>query len=100
MRRLEENSQPLQAGNQVMIKMVQRANRRIKVKKKSHKMNRLSQIHSNKLVSIKLCFSISIQGVFSFSCKISGLMQIVLDLNLVGNIKIIFRFTCYQVVEV
>ena len=57
MRRLEGNAQPLQGGNQLMIKMVQRGNQRINVKQKSHKMNKcLTQIQSNKLVSIKLSF--------------------------------------------
>ena len=58
--RLEENGQPLQrVGNKLMIKMVQRGNRRIKVKHKSHKINKcLTQIHSNKLVSIKIYFSL------------------------------------------
>ena len=56
MRRLEDNGQPLQGGNELMIKMVKRGNRRINVKQKSHKMKCLTQIQSNKLVSIKLSF--------------------------------------------
>ena len=62
MRRLEGNGQALQGGNQLMIKTVQRGNRRINVKQKSHKMNCLTQIQSNKLISIKIYFSKSIQG--------------------------------------
>ena len=62
MRRLEGNAQALQGGNQLMIKMVQRGNQRINVKQKSHKMKCLTQIQSNKLVSIKISFSMSIQG--------------------------------------
>ena len=63
MRRLEDNGQPLQAGNQLMIKMVERGNRRINVEHKRRKMKKcLTQIQSNKLVSIKLSFSMSIQG--------------------------------------
>ena len=98
---LEGNGQPLQGGNQLMIKMVQRGNRRINVKQKSHKMNKcLTQIQSKKLVSIKLSFSISIQGFFVFCCTLSALTQIVRDLNLLGSIKTIFRFSPYQMVEV
>ena len=96
MTRLEENSEPLQrVVNQLMIKMVQKGNRRIKIKQKSQKMKCLSQIQSNKLVSINLYFSMSIQGGFAFSCKISALTQIVRDLNVLGRIKTIFTFSCY-----
>ena len=42
----------------------------------------------------------SIEGSFSLSCKIFDLTQIVRDLNLLGDIKTIFRFSPYQVVEV
>ena len=66
MRRLEGNGQALQGGNQLMIKMVQRGNRRINVKQKSHKMNCLTKIQIKKIVSIKLSFSMSIQGALSF----------------------------------
>ena len=76
MRRLEDNGQPLQGENQVMIKMVQRGNRRINEKPKSHKMKKcLTQIKSNKLVSIKLYFSMSIQGHFTFLVKIYAFTQ-------------------------
>ena len=37
---------------------------------------------------------------FAFCCKISALTQIFRDLNLLGNIKTIFRFSPYQLVEV
>ena len=61
MRRLEDNGQPLQPANQLMIKRVERGNRRINEKPKSHKMKKcLTQIQSNKLVSIILYFSMSI----------------------------------------
>ena len=67
MRRLEDNAQLLQGGNQLMIKIAQRGNRRINVKQKSHKMKKcLTQIQSNKLVSINLYFSMSIQGCLHF----------------------------------
>ena len=102
MTRLEENDKPLQiAGYQLMIKMVQRGNRRIDVKQKSHKMKKhLTQIQINKLVSIKLSFSMSIQWEFPFFYKISALTQIVRDFNVITNIKTIFRFLPYQLVEV
>ena len=89
MTRLEENDKLLQiAGYQLMIKMVQRGNRRINVKQKSHKMKKhLTQIQINKLVSIKLSFSMSIQWEFPFCCKISALTQIFRDFNLLGNIR-------------
>ena len=94
MRRLEGNGQPLQGGNQVMIKVVARGNRRIKVKQKSHKMNKcLTQIQSNKLVSIKLSFSMSIPWGFGFCCKISALTQISPHFNLLGNIRTIFKLS-------
>ena len=97
MRRLQDHGQPLQrVRNQLMIKMVERGNRRIKVKQKSQKIKCLTQIQSNKLVSIKLSFPISIQWGFAFCCKISALTQIVRDLNLLGNIKTIFRFSHYK----
>ena len=80
--------------------MVQRGNQRINVKQISHKMNKcLTQIQSNKLVSIKLYFSISIQGFF-FCCTLSALTQIVRDFNLLASIKTIFIFSPYQMVEV
>ena len=70
MTRLEDNGQPLQVGNQLMIKMFQRGNRRINITQKSHKMKKcLTQIQSNKLVSIKLSFSMSIQGGLPFVVK-------------------------------
>ena len=70
MTRLEDNGQPLQAGNQLMFKMFQRGNRRINITQKSHKMNKcLTQIQSNKLVSIQLSFSMSIQGGLPFVVK-------------------------------
>ena len=71
MRTLEDNAQALQrAGNQLMIKMVQRGNRRINVKHRIHKMKKcLTQIQSNKIVSIKLSFSMSIQQGFAFFGK-------------------------------
>ena len=82
-------------------KMVQRGNQRINVKHRWHKMKKcLTQIQSNKLVSIKLSFSISIQGFFVFCCTLSALTQIVRDLNLLGSIKTIFRLSPYQMVEV
>ena len=70
MRTLEDNAQALQrAGNQ-LIKMVQRGNRRINVKHRIHKMKKcLTQIQSNKIVSIKLSFSMSIQRGFAFFGK-------------------------------
>ena len=58
----------------------------------------LRQIQSNKIVSIKLSFSMSIQGGFGFFVKISALTQIVRHLNVFGNIKTIF--SRYQLVEV
>ena len=77
MRRLEDNGQLLQAGNQLMIKMVQRGNRRINVKHKRRKMKKcLTQIQSNKIVSIKLSFSMSIQVGLPFVVKISALRRI------------------------
>ena len=80
MRILEDNGQPLQAGNQLMIKMFQRGNRRINVTQKSHKMNKcLTQIHSNKLVSIKLSFSMSIKGGLPFVVKCT-LLEIFFDI--------------------
>ena len=102
MRTLEDNAQPLQrAGNQLMIKMVERGNRRINIKHKRRKMKKhLTQIQSNKLVSIKLSFSMSIQGGFAFFVQISALTQIVRDFNLFGNIKTIFRLSRYKLVEV
>ena len=48
MRRLEDNGQPLQGGNELMIKMVQRGNPGINVKQKSHKMNCLTKIQIKK----------------------------------------------------
>ena len=69
MRRLEDKGQALQGGNQLMIKMVQRGNPRINVKQKSHKMKCLTQIQSNKLVSIKISFSMSSQGGLPFVVK-------------------------------
>ena len=76
MRRLEDNGQPLQAENQLMIKMVERGNRRINVGQKSQNKKCQTHIQTNKLVSIKLSFSMSIQWVFAFCCKISALTQI------------------------
>ena len=101
MRTLEDNAQPLQrAGNQLMIKMVERGNRRINVKHKRRKMKKcLTQIQSNKLVSITLSFSMSIQGGFAFFLQISALTQIVRDFNVFGNIKTIFRLSGYKLVE-
>ena len=92
MRRLEENGQPLQrVGNRLMIKMVKRGNRRINIEHKWRKMKKcLTQIQSNKIVSIKLSFSMSIQGGLLFLVKISVLTQIVRDLKVLGNIKTIF----------
>ena len=53
-----------------MIKMVKRGNRRINVEHKRRKMTKcLTQIQSNKLVSIKLSFSMSIQGALPFVVK-------------------------------
>ena len=81
--------------------MVERKNWRINVKQKSQKKKCETQIQTNKIVSIKLPFSMSIQGGgFAFCCKISALMQIVGDLNLLGNIKTIFIMLPYQLVEV
>ena len=92
MRRLEDNGQP---GNQLMIKMVERGNRRINEKPKSHKMKKyLTQIQSNKLVSIKLYFSMSIL------VKIYVLTQSVRHLKVLANIKTILRLLPYQLVEV
>ena len=76
MRRLEDNGQPLQAENQLMIKMVKRGTRRINVEQKSQKKKCQTQIQTNKLVNIKLSFSMSIQWRFAFCCKISALTQI------------------------
>ena len=86
MTRIEGNGQPLQrVVNQLMI---QRGNRRIKVEHKLHKMKKcLTQIQSNKLVSIKLFFSMSIKWGFAFCSKVSALTQIFRDLNLLGNSK-------------
>ena len=71
MRRLGDNGQPLQrVGNQLMIKMVERGNERINVNQKSQKMKCLSHIHSNKLVRIKLSFSMSIQDMLTVSTLI------------------------------
>ena len=94
MRRLEEDGQRLQrVGNQLMIKMVKRGNRRINIEHKWHKMKKcLTQIQSNKIVSIKLSFSMSIQGGLPFLIKIPALTQIVRDLKVVGNIKTIYHF--------
>ena len=101
MRRLEGDGQPLQPGNQLMIKMVERGNRRIDEKPKLHKMKKcLTQIQSNKLVSIKCYFSISIQGHFTFLVQIYALTQSVQHLKVLGNIKTIFRILPYQLVEV
>ena len=69
MRRLQDNGQPLQGGNELMIKMVQRGNPRINVKQISHKMNCLTNIQTKKIVSIKLSFSMSIKGALSFLVK-------------------------------
>ena len=70
MTRLEGNGQPLQGGNQLMMEMVQRGNRRINVEHKWQKIKKcLTQIHSNKIVSIKLSFSMSIQGPLLFVVK-------------------------------
>ena len=76
--RLEENGQPPQTvGNKLIIKMVQRGNWRIKVKHKSNKMSKcLTQIHSNKLVSIKLYFSL---------CPFNGNLPFVLTFLLLRN---------------
>ena len=60
----------------------------------------LTQIQSNKLVSIKLSFSMSIQGAFAFFVQISAFTQIVRDFNVFGNIKTIFRLSRYKLVEV
>ena len=67
MRRLEGNTQPLQRiGNQLMIKMVERGIRKINVEHKWCKMKKcLTQIQSNKLVSIKLSFSMFIQDMLT-----------------------------------
>ena len=66
-RRLQDNGQPLQrAGNQLMIKMVERGNRRINIEHKWCKMKEcVTQIQSNKLMSIKLSFSMSIQDMLT-----------------------------------
>ena len=69
MRRLEENGQALQGGNQLMIKMVQRGNPRINVKQKSHKMNCVRKIQTKKIVSITFSLSMSIQGALCFVVK-------------------------------
>ena len=61
-------------------------------------MKCLSQIHSNKLVSIKLFFFMSIQGGFVFCYKISALTQIVRYFNVLANMKTIFRLSHYQLV--
>ena len=99
--RLEENGKPIQrVGNQLMIKMVKRGNRRINVEQKSQKKKCQIHIQTNKLVSIKLSFSMSIQWGFAFCCKIYVVMQIFRDFNSLGNIKTIFRISCYQLVEV
>ena len=80
MRRLEDNGQPLQAGNQLMIKMVKRGNRRINAEHKRRKMKKcLTQIQSNKLVSIKLSFSMSIKGGLPFVVKFT-LLEIFFDI--------------------
>ena len=76
MRRLEDNGQLLQAENQLMIKMVERGNRRINVGQKSQNKKCQTHIQTNKLVSIKLSFSMSIEWGFAFCCKISALTQI------------------------
>ena len=52
-----------------MIKILERGNRRINVTQKSHKMNCLTKIQIKKIVSIKLSFSMSIQGALSFVLK-------------------------------
>ena len=76
MRRVEDNGQALQGGNQLIMKMVQRGNRRIKVKHKLHKKkNCLTQIQSSKLVRIKLCYSMSIQGGLPFFVKFLLLLK-------------------------
>ena len=99
--RLEENGQPIQrVGNQLIIKMVERGNRIINVEQKSQKKKCQTHIQTNKLVSSKLSFSMSIQWGFAFCCKISARTQIFRHLNLLGNIKSIFRFSHYQLVEV
>ena len=55
-----------------MIKMVKRGNRRINVKHKRRKMKKcLTQIQSNKLVSRKLSFSMSIQVCSQFELNCS-----------------------------
>ena len=101
MRRLEDNGQRIQPGNQLMIKMVQRGNQRIDEKPKSHKMKKcLTQIQGKKLVSIKLYFTMFIQGHFTFLVKIYALTQSVRHLKVLANIKTIFRFLPYQLVEV
>ena len=71
MRRLEGNGQTLQiVGNHLMIKMVERGNRRINVEHKWQKMKKcLTQMQSNKIVSIKLSFSMSIKGPLPFVVK-------------------------------
>ena len=98
MRTLEDNAQPLQrAGNQLMIKMVQRGNQRIHVKQKSHKMkNCLTQIQNSKLVRFKLCYSMSIQGPLPFFVKFLLLCKM---LDILSYLEISKPYLDYHIIN-
>ena len=97
MRRLEDNGQRVKGGNQLMMKMVQRGNRRIKVKDKSHKMKEcLTQIQSNKIVSIKLCYSMSIQGPLPFFGKFLLLRKL---LEILTYLEISEQYLDYHIIK-